>query len=215
MTKASELSHSNRTIGGATPTTIPIGALQPRPRSLFMRWPAGSQEALVRDGKILANSTTERNLVYNIYRDYDPALGRYVESDPLGIEPSPNTYVYVGSNPLGLSDPGGLAPAPNGNYSPGFTPQDGICTVPGAVGRSMNANFCILSCCKVHDNCYTKYGCNSSSWRGLIPPGYNGPCQACNLAVVNCILNVSSDGCDPITGCPGRRTPPGSSGSRF
>jgi RHS repeat-associated protein len=28
----------------------------------------------------------ETNLHYNYYRDYDPAQGRYVESDPIGLQ---------------------------------------------------------------------------------------------------------------------------------
>src|SRR5882724_9824219 len=37
----------------------------------------------------------ETNLVYNYYRDYDPALGRYTMSDPMGLRGGLNTYIYV------------------------------------------------------------------------------------------------------------------------
>ncbi len=51
----------------------------------------------------------ETNLAYNYFRDYDPSLGRYVESDPIGLEGgSLSTYVYVQSNPLNNVDPSGL-----------------------------------------------------------------------------------------------------------
>ncbi|GMU74801.1 MAG: hypothetical protein AMXMBFR45_02920 [Gammaproteobacteria bacterium] len=33
---------------------------------------------------------------YNYYRDYDPQVGRYVESDPIGLEGGLNPYTYVG-----------------------------------------------------------------------------------------------------------------------
>ena len=45
---------------------------------------------------------------YNGYRDFDPATGRYVESDPIGLAGGVNTYVYVENSPLYSSDPEGL-----------------------------------------------------------------------------------------------------------
>jgi RHS repeat-associated protein len=50
----------------------------------------------------------ETNLHYNYFRDYDPSLGRYGESDPIGLRGGPNTYAYVYGDPLRFSDPKGL-----------------------------------------------------------------------------------------------------------
>lgn|GEM_PF-3538306 len=50
----------------------------------------------------------ESNLHFNYYRDYDPKLGRYVQSDPTGLAGGINTYGYVGGNPLTTVDPNGL-----------------------------------------------------------------------------------------------------------
>lgn len=44
----------------------------------------------------------------NGYRDYSSALGRYVESDPLGMGGGINTYAYVGDNAVNRIDPLGL-----------------------------------------------------------------------------------------------------------
>jgi RHS repeat-associated protein len=58
----------------------------------------------------------ETNLHYNYFRDYDPAMGRYIQADPLGVTttggPMPTTlshlYAYSLNDPLRFFDPEGL-----------------------------------------------------------------------------------------------------------
>jgi len=51
----------------------------------------------------------ETQLHYNYFRDYDASLGRYVQSDPIGLLDSVNTYVYVKNSPVNLKDEVGLS----------------------------------------------------------------------------------------------------------
>ena len=65
---------------------------------------------------------------YNYYRDYDPGLGRYIESDPIGLRGGINTYGYVGNDPNARSDALGLAAMPfPGPFPGGNDPGAMVC----------------------------------------------------------------------------------------
>lgn len=50
----------------------------------------------------------ETGLHYNYLRYYDPGVGRYISSDPIGIGGGINTYMYAFNNPKFWMDPFGL-----------------------------------------------------------------------------------------------------------
>jgi RHS repeat-associated protein len=50
----------------------------------------------------------ESGLNYNYFRDYDPAAGRYAQSDPIGLQGGLNTFAYAMMRPTMAFDPLGL-----------------------------------------------------------------------------------------------------------
>jgi len=61
---------------------------------------------------------------YNYFRDcYDPSMGRYCQSDPIGLRGGLNTYLYALADPLRNIDSDGLKTLPDKIKVP-RTPQD-------------------------------------------------------------------------------------------
>lgn len=81
----------------------------------------------------------ETNLHYKYFWDYDPGLGIYKQSDPIGLSGGLNTYSYVKGNPLLFKDARGLDNPGMGPYGPPWSfPDDEVEPSPSSNAGSSN-----------------------------------------------------------------------------
>jgi hypothetical protein len=53
-------------------------------------------------------------------RYYDPATGRFTQTDPIGLAGGLNAYGFANGDPVNYSDPFGLCPIPASDCPPGY-----------------------------------------------------------------------------------------------
>jgi RHS repeat-associated protein len=98
--------HQDR-LGSVVATSDPSGAITPMtygPYGEPQSW-AGSRFRYT--GQI---AIPEAQLYHYRARAYDPIVGRFLQTDPIGYDDGPNIYAYVHGDPVNASDPTGEAP---------------------------------------------------------------------------------------------------------
>ena len=141
---------------------------------------------------------------YNYFRDYDPAIGRYSTSDPIGFGGGLNTFGYAGATPTMAVDAFGLQmgipwPVPAPPITPPITsqPYPGTNAPPDtSVGGDRRTRD---GCCVFYRNVYEgNDGKHGSSPRGNISAG-----PASGQATLDTSVPSGPDqriGYDPVNG---------------
>ncbi|HKA42681.1 MAG TPA: RHS repeat-associated core domain-containing protein, partial [Burkholderiales bacterium] len=132
----------------------------------------------------------ETNLHYNYFRDYDPTIGRYIQSDPVGLRGGVNIYAYVGSSPLRWEDPFGLA-SPGSGFDTRYGNWCGQNWSGGRQGPIIPQNPAgpidsLDECCMAHDYCYATFKCDSCPSGSRAKEGK----KECDKVLVSCLSEL-------------------------
>jgi RHS repeat-associated protein len=149
----------------------------------------------------------ETGTFYNYFRDYDPSLGRYVQSDPIGLLGGLNTYGYVRQDPLRRIDSLGLAAIKAGFFdwgkekkkAPGKLIED---QTVDQIGKQFG-NICGRQCLKMRNSRRIEGDVALELCLELIPPGLLATPKGSDI-LLSCqetCLEVAKEVCDKKKAC--------------
>ncbi|MBV1929022.1 MAG: hypothetical protein KUG81_05865 [Gammaproteobacteria bacterium] len=118
----------------------------------------------------------ETNLHYNHFRYYDPALGRYITSDPIGLDGGWNTYHYTNNQPSKYFDSMGLKVRGAWTISP--TLSDAKISLDGVTFGGNSATVAISgsgsASVRFGLNCWDDDECINDRWGTELSLGVSG-----------------------------------------
>lgn len=109
-------------------------------------------------------ATDASGMLYNYQREYEPAVGRYSQSDPIGLAGRISSYAYVNSSPVEISDPLGLFEAADLPSLPDWL-VDGAAGLGDGISGGLTSDFRDWAGIGSVNKCSISY--RGSEWAGI------------------------------------------------